>query len=91
MLSDVSGELTLVAIGIALLANVIFSTVVATSAEKRNQSWGMYFVIGLIFGFALPMLFVMLHDAIHRHWRAEDRHSLQQAEEEQQHPPTTTF
>lgn len=81
MFNDLLGELTYVAVGIAILVNLILSTMVATVAEKRNQSWGLYFVVGLVFGFAVAILFVLLHDAIHRHWKAEDRHALMSEEE----------
>ena len=81
-----TADLTLVVIGIAVLLNLIFSTLVATMAEKRNQSWGLYFVVGLILGFVVAILFILLHDAIHRHWKAEDRHVLETAKEEPADP-----
>jgi multisubunit Na+/H+ antiporter MnhB subunit len=77
MNTDVFGELTFVVIGVSILLNLIFSTMVATKAEKRNQSWALYFIVGLVFGFAVAILFILLHDAIHRHWRAEDRHTIE--------------
>lgn len=84
MSDELAGELTFAAIGILVLLNIIFSTLIATLAEKRNQSWGLYFIVGLIFGFGISILFVLLHDAIHRHWRAEDRHALQTASDDDQ-------
>lgn len=67
----------LATIGFIVFLNLIFAAIVATIAEKRNQSWGIYFVVGIIFGFHITLLFVLLHDAIHRHWRAEDRYAVE--------------
>lgn len=69
-------ELLAVVVAFIALLNIIFSAVVATIAEKRNQSWGIYFIVGIIFGFSVLLLFVLLHDAINRHWRAEDRTAI---------------
>ena len=82
-----TADLTIVFVGIALLSNLILSTLTATMAEKRNQSWGLYFVVGIFLGFLVPILFILLHDAIHRHWKAEDRYVLETAKDE---PADTT-
>lgn len=69
-------EFLLIIGAISVLLNLIFSAVVATIAEKRNQSWGIFFVVGILLGFTITLLFVLLHDVIHRHWKAEDRAAL---------------
>lgn len=79
---DFINYLLLAIIGIVFLLNIIFSAVVATIAEKRNQSWGVYFVVGLIFGFHITLLLVLLHDTIHRNWRSEYNYLLQYSEED---------
>ena len=81
---DFLNYLLLAIVGIVILLNIIFSAIVATIAERRNQSWGLYFVVGLIFGFHITLLFVLLHDAINRHWRAEDNYALEYPEENDQ-------
>jgi hypothetical protein len=82
-------EFLAVVLAFVALLNIVFSAVVATIAEKRNQSWGIYFVVGIIFGFSVLLLFVLLHDAINRHWRAEDRTAILVDSEESSQ--STTF
>lgn len=74
--------LLLATIGVIVFLNVVFAAIVATNAEKRNQSWGSYFAVGIIFGFHIALLFILLHDAFNRHWRAEDRHAMELPEYE---------
>lgn len=84
-----ASEFLLIIAAITVLINIIFSAVVATIAEKRNQSWGIFFVVGILLGFTITLLFVLLHDVIHRHWKAEDRAALYVDQE--QSGRTTTF
>jgi hypothetical protein len=70
--SEFLAQFTLLVIFSAFMLNLAFSVIVAFRAEARRQSFGLIFTVGLVFGFGVSLLVLVIHDLIHRNWKLDD-------------------